>query len=104
MLEFFAYLSAAGDLTILVIAYFLWTIKYNHLPRGIVAAVAFKQRRASAFRAGLNRVASSVQLTPRQQAAANTAALIGLQSLARSRGGMSIAREDTKPTILRGDF
>jgi len=32
MLEFFAYLSAAGDLTILVIAYFLWTIKYNHLP------------------------------------------------------------------------
>jgi len=32
MLEFFQYLSAAGDLTILVIAYFLWTIKYNHLP------------------------------------------------------------------------
>ena len=32
MAEFFSYLSAAGDLTILVIAYFLWTIKYNHLP------------------------------------------------------------------------
>ena len=32
MAEFFSYLSAAGDFTILVIAYFLWTIKYNHIP------------------------------------------------------------------------
>jgi len=25
-------LAAAGDIVILVIAYFLWTIKHNHLP------------------------------------------------------------------------